>query len=403
MISIDTPLNIHKYMKKINLAMAWWGTWWHVFPIKSLIQHVYKHPKYLDQINKIVRFGEKKSLEQEVFLQFKNTDSSYLYKNLFFENIISGKYRRETRLKSRLKNFRDAFKFIFWIFQSLYYIKKHHISVIFCKGWYVALPVVLAWKILRKKILVHESDVRSWLVNKIAARYADKVFTGFDNVLPRSTTIWQILSDDIISTESIKNLPFARNLDIGWRQLSVSEQLYYTSPEKTHLLVMWWSQGSKRLYQNLLDSMNEHKDIYKNYEIFIVLWKENQDMKNKFDGYQNIHIFDFVTQQEMWLLLKNCDISLTRAWTTSLAEQKLYNLKIVMVPIPRTHDQYDNAKFYVKKYDDILLDSKDENYINNMLNVFKKYKNFKKQETKKDVISKIAVAKDVIVEAMLGV
>ncbi len=391
-------------MKKINLAMAWWGTGWHVFPIKSLIQHIYKHTNYLDKINKIVRFGEKKSLEQEVFLQFKNSNNSDLYQNLFFENIISGKYRRETWLKSRLKNIRDAFKFVYGIFQSLYFLKKHKIDVIFCKWWYVALPVVLAWKLLRKKILVHESDVRSWLVNKIAARYANTVFTGFDNVLPKSTTIGQILSDDIVSTESIKNLPSARNMDIEWRVLSVSESLYYTNPDKTHMLVMWWSQGSKRLYQNLLDSIDSNKSTYKSYEIFIVLWKENQEdkiIRNWFNKYQNIHIFDFVTQQEMWLLLKNCDISLTRAWTTSLAEQKLYNLKIVMVPIPRTHDQYDNAKFYVKKHKDILLDSKSDSYNQDMLDIFTQHQSFKKQIIKKDILSKIAVAKDVILEAIL--
>jgi UDP-N-acetylglucosamine:LPS N-acetylglucosamine transferase len=124
-------------------------------------------------------------------------------------------------------------------------------------------------------------------------------------------------------------------------------------------------------------------------------------MKDEFNEYQNIHVFDFVTQQEMGLLLKNCDISLTRAGTTSLAEQKLYDMKIVMVPIPRTHDQYDNAKFYVKKYDDILLDSKDDNYKKNMLDIFKKYKKFKKKDTKKDILSEIRVAKDIIVKAML--
>ncbi len=383
-------------MKTINIAMAWWWTGWHVFPIKSLIEHIYKNTEYYSKINDIVRFWEKRSLEEEVFLQLKEK-----YKDIHFQAIVSWKYRRETRLKSRLKNIRDAFKFWYWIVQSIYYIKRYSIDVIFCKWWYVALPIVLAWRLLRRKIIVHESDVRSWLVNKIASKYADKVFTWFDKVLPKSTTIWQILSDEIFSTESVKNLPSARDMDIKWRVLTVSEQLYYTDPDKTHLLVIWWSQGSKRLYNTLLDSINQNRETYKNYEIFIILGKENQNMKSLFDQYQNVHVFDFISQQEMGLLLKNCDISLTRAGTTSLAEQKLYDLKIVMVPIPRTHDQYDNAKFYVKKYDDILLDSKDENYKKNMLDIFKKYKKFKKKDTKKDIIWQISIAKDIIVKAML--
>jgi len=103
----------------------------------------------------------------------------------------------------------------------------------------------------------------------------------------------------------------------------------------------------------------------------------------------------------MGILLKHCDISLTRAGTTSLAEQKLYNLKIVMVPIPWTHDQYDNAKYYVEHYDDILLDSKDLEYKNNMLKIFDEYKSFKKSEVNVDILSEISKAKDMIVGELI--
>ena len=59
--------------------------------------------------------------------------------------------------------------------------------------------------------------------------------------------------------------------------------------------------------------MTENKNIYSSYEIFLVLGKENQDLKSKFDSFKNVHTFDFVSQQDMGLLLKFCDISLTRA------------------------------------------------------------------------------------------
>jgi len=72
-----------------------------------------------------------------------------------------------------------------------------------------------------------------------------------------------------------------------------------------------------------------------------------------------------------------------------------------MVPIPRTHDQYDNAKFYVKKYQDILLDSKSDTYMQDMIDVFQKHQNFKKAEMKKDILSEISKAKDTILEAII--
>lgn len=384
-------------MKKINIAMAGGWTWGHVFPIKSLIEHIYKNPQYLDKINKIVWFGQRKSLEKEVFDKMKVNCPS-----LCFQNIISGKYRRETRFSSKLKNIRDLFKFSFWVFQSLYYIKRHRISVVFCKWWYVALPVVFAAKFLRKKIIVHESDVSSWLVNKIASRYADKVFTWFEWVLPKSITVGQILSDDVFGKQSIKNTPVYRDLKQEDIKLTVHEQLFYSNPDKTRLLVMWWSQWSKRLYQDLYDSIVSNPNIFKNYEIFVILWKENIRLKQLFENIKNVRTFDFVSQQEMWLLLKHCDICLTRAGTTSLAEQKRYNLKIVMVPIPRTHDQYDNAKYYVDHHQDILLDSKHDNYKTEMIEIFDTYKYFKKEEQKKDIIVEISIAKDKIIQSIIN-
>ena len=384
-------------MKKRHIAMAGWGTWWHVFPIKSLIEHIYKNPEYSQKITKIIWFGQKNSLEKEVFDQLKKA-----YPSIYFQNIVSGKYRRETWFSSRLKNIRDVFKFVFGIFQSIFYIIVHRVDVVFCKWWYVALPVVFAAKLLRKKIVVHESDVRSGLVNKIAARYADRVFTGFDWVLPKSTTVGQILSDEIIAKQSIKNPPKSRDFSQENIELTVHEQLFYSDPSKTHLLVMWWSQWSKRLYQDLQNTIISNPEVFKNYEIFVVLWKENTQLKEIFEKIKNVHTFDFLSQSEMGILLKHCDISLTRAGTTSLAEQKLYNLKIVMVPIPWTHDQYDNAKYYVEHYDDILLDSKDLEYKNNMLKIFDEYKSFKKSEVNVDILSEISKAKDMIVGELVG-
>ena len=61
--------------------------------------------------------------------------------------------------------------------------------------------MVLAGALLRKKIVVHESDTHPGLVNKIASRFAKKIFTGFSGALPHSETIGQIISDKIIVTK----------------------------------------------------------------------------------------------------------------------------------------------------------------------------------------------------------
>jgi UDP-N-acetylglucosamine:LPS N-acetylglucosamine transferase len=93
-----------------------------------LIEHIYKNPEYSQKITKIIWFGQKNSLEKEVFDQLKKA-----YPSIYFQNIVSGKYRRETWFSSRLKNIRDVFKFVFGIFQSIFYLIKHGVDVVFCK------------------------------------------------------------------------------------------------------------------------------------------------------------------------------------------------------------------------------------------------------------------------------
>ena len=48
----------------------------------------------------------------------------------------------------------------------------------------MSLPVVIAGKILKKKIILHESDTKPGMANKICARFATKIFTGFEGVFP---------------------------------------------------------------------------------------------------------------------------------------------------------------------------------------------------------------------------
>ena len=75
----------------------------------------------------------------------------------------------------------------------------------FCKGGYVALPVVVAAKLLKKKLILHESDTHPGLVNHIASRRANVNFTAFPNVLPNAQVVGQLLSDDLFASSNAKH------------------------------------------------------------------------------------------------------------------------------------------------------------------------------------------------------
>ena len=368
------------------MAGGWTGG--HVFPIKSLLEYVEEHKVFSNEISAIFWFWSDDSLEESVFKKINQTRNG---PKISFIRILSGKFRRETFLSSHLKNFRDFRLFLFGILQSLRYLKKHKIDIIFCKGWYVALPVVVAGRILRKKIVVHESDTRPWLVNKLASKMANKVFTWFDDVLPGAETIGQIISDDLIFNWNFKDIP------------NIKEVFDQEDKNKTRILVFWWSQWSQRLYQSLIRAIQTDKTLQTEFIFFVVLWLLNKDLAKEFEWFENIHVFEFVSQKEMWALCASCDIAITRAGTTSLAEQKMYDMKLFIVPIAWTHAQYQNAERYQTNHWDVFLDQRHEDFINKLVLELKKHKEFKKELKHNNKTEIIHAAKDKVWEALLDV
>ena len=103
----------------------------------------------------------------------------------------------------------------------------------------------------------------------------------------------------------------------------------------------------------------------------------------------------------MGILYQHCDISLTRGWTTSLAEQKLFNLKSIIVPIPRTHDQKLNAQRYVKNFNDIMVEQSTPTTSEDLQNALLSLKDYHKPEISIDILAEIWKAKHTILDHLL--
>lgn len=146
---------------------------------------------------------------------------------------------------------------------------------------------MVAGRILRKKIVVHESDTRAGLVNRLASKMATKVFTGFDGVLKKSETIGQILSDDLIFDGDINKTPVLKDVFAEY------------DSSKSWVLVVGGSQGSQRLYQSLIKAIQTDKILQDDFVFFVVLGLLNKDLSKDFESFANVHVFDFVSQKEM--------------------------------------------------------------------------------------------------------
>jgi len=369
-------------MKKRRIVLAGWGTGGHVFPIQSMIIHLDMH--YAQQIDHIRWYGSRDGLEHTIF---KQTSCKYI--SISFVHSIAGKFRRETRILSWLKNIRDVFLFLIGIVSAFHFLSQSRADVVFCKWGFVALPIVLAATIKRIPIVVHESDTKAWLTNRIASWFSAKSFTAFPDVLSNAELVGQILSDGIIPNNThIENQ-------------TLREVINHYNKEKTYIAVIGWSQGSQRLYQMLADILSYNKTIAKSYVFLVVGWFHIDNQSFSFPEKADIYWLGFCSQQDMSKLLSIVDLSITRGGTTSLAEQQLYNIKKIIVPISWTHDQYANADRYRYKHHDIIVDTKLPNYLETLDLTLQQYLGYKKKTPNEKWFNTIVIIKDIIAKALL--
>ena len=148
-------------MKKIILTGG--GTAGHVTPNLALI------PSLKDHGFEIRYIGSYEGIEKKLI-----TDAGIPY-----DGISSGKLRRYFDLK----NFSDPFRVLKGYAEACKLIKSYKPDVVFSKGGFVSVPVVLAAKRYHVPTIIHESDMTPGLANKIcipsAASGASKHFEEF--------------------------------------------------------------------------------------------------------------------------------------------------------------------------------------------------------------------------------
>lgn len=144
----------------MRIALAGGGTGGHIMPLIAIVEALRQERQDLH----FLWLGCGRLAE----------DSARRHK-INFQKIVSGKWRRYFALS----NFFDFFKIPVGIFQSFFLLLGFGPDVVFSKGGFIGLPVVIAAWLLRKKIILHESDARMGLANRLSSRFAQKVLIGF--------------------------------------------------------------------------------------------------------------------------------------------------------------------------------------------------------------------------------
>ena len=163
------------------------------------------------------------------------------------------------------------FKILKGFFQSIFLIKKYKPDVVVGFGSYHTFPVMLAAKLLRKKIVLFDSNSSLGQVNKFFAPSAAYVAIQFP------------IDQEIDNKIFVKRLPW-RTIDLASPNINNTD-LKNLKKDFFTIFVFAGSQGSKIINKSFLDSLKKIKD--KKIQVIHLIGK-GETLKEIENTYKNL-------------------------------------------------------------------------------------------------------------------
>lgn len=299
-------------MKKILLTGG--GTAGHVTPNIALLPHLKEAGFEISYI------GSYNGMEKELIEA----------QHIPYYGISSGKLRRYFDPK----NFSDPFKVIKGLGQAIHLIHKLKPDIVFSKGGFVSVPVVLAARLCHVPAIIHESDITPGLANKIAIPGATKVCCNFPETmkyLPESKAV-------------LTGSPIRQELLSG--NAAAARELCGFDEEKPVLFIIGGSSGSVVINQTVREALPV---LLEHYQVAHMCGKGNLEPSlAPTKGYRQ---FEYIGK-ELADIFAMSDLVISRAGANSICELLALRKPNLLIPLSAAAsrgDQLLNASSFEKQ------------------------------------------------------
>ncbi|MDY6012330.1 MAG: undecaprenyldiphospho-muramoylpentapeptide beta-N-acetylglucosaminyltransferase [Clostridium sp.] len=301
-------------MSKYKIIMTGGGTAGHVTPNLALV------PSLIEEGFEIKYIGSRDGIEKDII-----TNS-----NIPYYGISSGKLRRYFDMK----NFTDPFKVLKGVCEAMRILSKEKPDVIFSKGGFVTVPVVIAASIKKIPVVAHESDITPGLANKLASPFCDKLCVTFRESLQFVKNNKGVLTGSPIRKEILTGSKEKGKEICGFKD------------DKEIILVMGGSLGSKVINDAIRENVN---NILKYNNVIHICGKGNLDKNlENISGYKQ---FEYVSE-DLKHLMHASDYIISRAGANSIFEFLALKKPTLLIPLSKNAsrgDQILNANSFKKE------------------------------------------------------
>lgn len=323
-------------MKSIILTGG--GTAGHVTPNIALI------PRLLDAGFQIDYIGSYEGIEKSLMSDF----------DVPYHGISSGKLRRYFDFK----NFTDPFRVLKGFREANQLIKTLQPDVVFSKGGFVSVPVVLAAKRNKVPAIIHESDMTPGLANKLCFSSATKICCNFPETVNTLPTNKAVLTGSPIRSELLAG-----------NRLTALELCGF-SASKPIIMIIGGSLGATTINTAVRNILPQ---LLQQFQIIHLCGKGKLDETLLHtDGYVQ---FEYI-KQELKDLFALTDIVVSRAGANTICELLALRKPSLLIPLSAKQsrgDQILNARSFEKQGFSSVLEEEDltdETLLNRILELY---------------------------------
>ena len=312
--------NLKLKTKKVLLATG--GTGGHLFPAEGLAEQLCREA------------SSSQECEFDILFAGMGLDSNRFFSHSLFKKVA---------ISSATFSFRNPIRFfvglkriIIGFLQSCKLLRSFNPDAVIGFGSYHVFPILLAAKVLRFPIILHEANSTPGRVNRFFADSA--AFTGV--YFPGAASL---LKGRVLETD----MPLRKGycLTLGCKEKA--RELLSLKSDCFTLLVFGGSQGAQTINQvveKLIDTYLKGKEIQ------VIHFTGNEDVTEKLVKiYKENGICAYVKTFDlrMDVAMQAADLLVSRAGASSIAEQVEMELPGILIPYPYAKDQHQekNAEF----------------------------------------------------------
>lgn len=309
-------------MKRIILTGG--GTAGHVTPNIALI------PKLRELGFDIQYIGSYQGIEKELIEPF----------GIPYHGISSGKLRRYFSLQ----NFTDPFRVLKGLGEAKKLIKELQPDIIFSKGGFVSVPIVIAGKQNKVPVIIHESDMTPGLANKLAIPSATKVCCNFPETLEHLPKEKAVLTGSPIRQELLSG-----------NKIAAMDLCGFTA-DKPVILVIGGSLGSVAVNNAVREALPE---LLKSFQVVHLCGKGKLD--ESLVGTKGYIQFEYI-KNELRDIFALSDVVISRAGANAICELLALRKPNLLIPLSANAsrgDQILNARSFERQGFSIVLEEEE--------------------------------------------